>query len=111
MAKFFAKIARGILVIAWYLLGAWAALAAYFTAPVPFWAASLFGIGIAALFALALPRRSRQPRHVPSWHDWRLAGLALVVAGGMGIWFFGFVHPATDENWIPVHERVPVVTY
>lgn len=86
---------------AWLLLGAWAALAAFFTAPLSAWPAAALGIAVFALFVLALRERWRlHGSGVP----WRSAA-ALTAAGAAAIWFFVFTVPDPNEPFITKHAR------
>src|SRR5262249_43343279 len=45
-----------------------------------------------------------------SWRDLRLPAAALAVTAGVVGWYFVFVTPNPKEDWIPPHDRMPVVT-
>lgn len=95
---------------AWCLLGLWTALALFFTFPLSFWPATILAIGVVVLFASALGERFFVAgRSGVAWRDVRRSVAALAVTAGVAVWFFGFVTPRTNEEWIDKHSRVPHV--
>jgi hypothetical protein len=94
----------------WCLLGLWTALALFFTAPLSRWPAALLALGVAALYASALRERFfvRGRPGLP-WREVRRSVAALAVTAAVAVWYFGFVTPDPDEDWIPKHARTPHV--
>jgi hypothetical protein len=106
------KLWRGACVVLWCLLGLWTALALFFTAPLPGWAAVLLAAGPAILYAGALRERWYVPgrRGVP-WRETRRSLAALGVTAAVAVWYFGFVRPGPDEDWVAKHARMPHVEF
>lgn len=102
---------RGLKVGAWCALGAWTAMAAYFTVPVPTWLAVLLGLIIAAVYLHALRERfSLFQWSKLSWRElpWSQASLAVTLL--IASWYFGFVRPDPNQDWVPEHAQMPEVT-
>jgi hypothetical protein len=92
---------------AWLLLGAWAALAAYFTAPLGVWPAAAVGTAVFALFLSATRERWRARGPGVAWRS----ALALAAAGASAVWFFVFTVPDPDEPFITKHARTAKVRF
>jgi hypothetical protein len=94
----------------WCLLGLWTALAVYFNIPLPGWLAAILALGIAGLYAGAL-RERLSLRGGPSvlWREFRLSAVALAVTAGVAVWYFGFMTPDPNLDWIDKHARMPHV--
>ncbi|HZY89999.1 MAG TPA: DUF4105 domain-containing protein [Gemmataceae bacterium] len=101
---------RVVCVVSWCLLGLWAALALLYNVPLPLWAASLLALGVAALYASALRERFfvRGRQGIP-WRDLRWSLAALAVTAAVAVWYFGFIKPNPNEDWIVKHSRMPHV--
>jgi hypothetical protein len=96
----------------WSLLGLWTALALFFNAPLPFWPATLLALAVVALYAGALRERSLVGSwNGTSWRDVHLSAAALAVTAGVAVWYFGFMTPNPNENWITKHARMPHVEF
>jgi Domain of unknown function (DUF4105) len=101
---------RAVCVVSWCLLGAWSALALFFTVPLSAWPAAALGLGVGAVFLSAWRERlffSGRP-----WFS--LRGIsrtlaALAISAAVAIWFFVFVKPDPNEEWITQHSRMPHV--
>jgi len=86
---------------AWLLLGVWAALALFFTAPIGAWPAAALGVAVFALFATATRDHwFLRGRGVP----WRTVA-ALTAAAAAAVWFFVFTVPDPNEDFITKHAR------
>jgi hypothetical protein len=104
------KLWRGARAALWCLLGLWAALALFFTAPVPGWAAVVLAAGAALLYAGALRERFYVPgRPGTPWREARRSLAALAVTAAVAAWYFGFMAPDPNEDWIVKHARHPHV--
>ncbi|MFO0948309.1 MAG: DUF4105 domain-containing protein [Planctomycetota bacterium] len=103
---------RAISFTFWILLGAWVALAVYYTVPLPGWLVTALAIGIAILFVRAQRERFRfyQWFHTP-WRSKRFSASALVVTLAVSIFYFGFVVPDPNVEWAPEQARHPVVEF
>jgi hypothetical protein len=107
--KVFAKTWRVICIVVWIVLGAWIALAAFFTIPVPLVLSVLIALGIVGLFAFSLRERAFATGWAGfSWRTLPRTIMALAVTAGVAVWYFGFVNPRI-EKWAPIHERMPHV--
>jgi hypothetical protein len=105
------KLCRAVGLGLWCLLGLWTAPAAFFTAPLSVWPAALRALGAAGLYAGALPERWLvRGRPGRSGRDIRRSAAALAVTAAVAVWYFAFVTPSPDEDWIPQHDRMPAVT-
>jgi hypothetical protein len=101
---------RVVAVISWYLLGLWTALALFFKIPLTFWPALLIALGVGLLYVSA--RRERifvRGRRGISFREVRRSAAALAVTTGVAIWYFGFIRPDPNENWVSKHTRMPHV--
>ena len=89
-------------VCAWCLLGLWTALALFFTIPLPFWLATVLAVGVSLLYLGALPERFYVPGRTGfQWRLVRRSIAALVSTALVAVWFFGFVTPKPEEDWLP----------
>jgi hypothetical protein len=101
---------RVICVFSWCLLGLWTALALFYNVPLPPWAATILALGVALLYAstfrerLIVLGRQDTPRREP-----QRSRAALAVTAAVAVWYFGFVTPNPNEDWIPKHARMPHV--
>jgi hypothetical protein len=86
-------------------------LAAFFTVPLTVWPATILAIAIGALFIIALPERFYVRGQGVSSRGLRRTGLALAATALVAAWYFGFVLPKPDEDWILVHQRMPEVSF
>jgi hypothetical protein len=102
---------RVIVIGVWCLLGAWTALAEFFTVPFPVWAAAFIAFLIAGVYLIALRERAYERGRGIAWRNLRRTGVALAATAIVAVWYFGFVRPKPDEDWILVHQRMPVVTF
>ncbi len=111
VGKIAAALVRVAGVVTWCLLGLWTALAVFFNVPLSVWPAAILALAIVLLYASAL-RDRWFVRGRPSITGWALlrAAAALVVTVGWGIWYFGYMRPNPNEEWIPKHARMPHVT-
>jgi hypothetical protein len=101
---------RVVCVTLWCVLGLWTALALFFTFPLSFWPAAILALAVVALYAVALRERSLLRGWTgSSWREVRLSAAALAVTAAVAVWFFGFVRPNPNEDWIPKHTRMPHV--
>jgi hypothetical protein len=108
--KIVAILGRVVRVGLWCLLGLWTALALFFTVPVSAWLAAILALGVVALHASALRERFYvRGRPGLPWHETRRSLAALVVTVVVAVWYFGFVRPDPNEDWIPKHARMPHV--
>lgn len=104
------RLGRFVAAFAWWGLGIWAALALFFTAPGPAW----LGWPLAAV-VLVLFWKARRERKVASdtpdtarpSRRYTLASLTAVAL--VGVYYFGFVTPDPNQNWVTEQSRMPVV--
>jgi len=96
--------------VAWSLLGLWTALALFYNVPLPPWAATVLALAVAFLYASAFRERLfvRGRRGNP-WRETRRSLAALAVTAAVAIWYFGFIKPNPNEDWITKHARMPHV--
>jgi hypothetical protein len=108
--KIVAILWRVICVLSWCLLGLWTAMALFFTVPLSFWSAALLAVGVVVLYASALRERFFR-RGQPGTLWWKVGRsvAALTVTAGVAVWYFGFVRPRPDEDWVTQHSRMPHV--
>jgi hypothetical protein len=105
-----ASLWRGVGLFLWCLLGLWTALAVYFTIPLPAWLTVLLALGVGFLYITALREHVFvEGRPVFHWHKLRRSLAALTVTAVMLVWYFGFVRPDPNQDWIPKHARMPHV--
>jgi hypothetical protein len=108
--KITTKLWRGFGWFVWFMLGLWTALAVFFTIPLPHWLTALLAVGVAALYISTVRERvfveGMPPFH---WRKLRRSLAALAVTGAMLVWFFVFVRPGPNYEWIPKHARMPHV--
>jgi hypothetical protein len=105
-----ARLWRVISVVSWCLLGAWTALALFYTVPLSIWPATFLALGVGVLYASALRERFfvRGRTGFP-WREVRRSVAALAVTVLVAVWYFGFVKPDPNEDWTLKHERMPHV--
>jgi hypothetical protein len=108
--KVTATLWRVAVTCSWCLLGLWTALAWFFTVPTSFWPAAVMALGIACLYVSALRERFfvRGRPGLP-WREVRRSLAALAVTAVVAVWYFDFVTPNPNEDWIPKHARMPHV--
>jgi uncharacterized protein DUF4105 len=96
--------------VAWWGLGLWTALAAFFTVFSSTWLASALGLGIAGLFLST--RRERfhlgQWFRLP-WQAKRRSTVSLVAAACVAVYYFWFVVPDPNQKWAPEQGEMPHV--
>lgn len=102
---------RVLAVVLWWGLALWTSLAIFFTAPMPWWLATLLAVTVFGLYLGA----AREPVQLLNWHKtpWpekRRSTAALVVSGLFAIWYFGFVVPDPNQEWAPEQALQPVVS-
>jgi hypothetical protein len=103
---------RAVRVAGWSILGFWAACAVYFNIPLPGWGAALVALGIAAVFALAMPERLvRFRRIIAPVREARWSFAAVGVTAIVFVWYFVTVRPNPDQHWAADHARMPRVTF
>jgi hypothetical protein len=97
-------------VVSWCLLGLWTALALFYNVPLSFWPAAALALGVALLYGSAMRERFfvRGRPGVP-WRELRLSLVALAVTTVVAVWYFGFMTPSPNEDWIAKHSRMPHV--
>jgi hypothetical protein len=95
-------------VVSWCLLGLWTALALFYNVPLSFWPATFLALAVVVLDASALRERFFV-RGRPSfpWRELRLSLAALAVTAVVAVWYFGFMTPNPNEDWITKHARMP----
>jgi hypothetical protein len=109
LRKVLAKAWRATCVLVWIVLGAWTALAAFFTIPVPIVLSVLLALAIGVLYARALRERVFANGWAGfSWRTLPRTATALALSAIVAVWYFGFVRPH-DEKWAPIHARMPHV--
>jgi len=93
--------------VAWSLHGLWTALALFYNVPLPPWAATVLMLAVAFLHASAFRERLfvRGRRGTP-WRETRRSLAALAVTAAVAIWYFGFIKPNPNEDWITKHARM-----
>jgi hypothetical protein len=97
-------------VIAWSVLGLWTALALFYNAPVPAWAATVVALAVVSLYAIAFRERLLiWGRHGTFWRETRISLAALAVTAAVAIWYFGWMTPNPNEDWITEHAKMPHV--
>jgi hypothetical protein len=108
--KLGAALWRTVCVIAWCLLGLWTALALFYNVPLSTWLAMLLALGVALLYASALRERFFvRGRPGFPWRETRRSLAALAVTAAVAVWYFGFMKPNPNEDWISKHSRMPHV--
>jgi hypothetical protein len=96
--------------VAWSVLGLWTALALFYNVPLPPWAATILALTVTFLYASAFRERLfvRGRRGNP-WRETRCSLAALAVTAAVAIWYFDFIKPNPNEDWITKHARMPHV--
>jgi hypothetical protein len=108
--KIVAALWRTACVVAWCLLGLWTALALFYNVPLSAWLATLLVLGVALLYASALRERFFvQGRPGVPWRETCRSLAALAVTAAVAVWYFGFMKPNPNEDWIPKHSQMPHV--
>jgi hypothetical protein len=103
-----AALGRVIRVVSWCLLGLWTALALFYNAPLPPWAATTLALGVALLYGSAFRERLFvRGRQGAPWRESRRSLAALAVTAAVAAWYFGSMTPNPNEDWIPKHARMP----
>ncbi len=104
------KLATFSLQALWLLLGLWAALATYFSAPAPVWVSVLLAIGILVLFIASFRERIpfrdwlKTPWRAKSWTTAAVLVFSVVV-----VWYAATGTPDPNQDWAPEHARAPRV--
>jgi hypothetical protein len=99
-------------VAAWSVLGLWTALALYYNLPVPPWAATILALAVAFLYASSFRELLYvRGRHGIFWREARCSLAALAVTSVVAIWYFGFITPNPNEDWIAKHAKMPRVEF
>jgi hypothetical protein len=108
--KILATLWRAVRVVAWCLLGLWTALALFYNVPLSPWLVAPLALGVVVLYASALRERFfvRDRQGIP-WREIRRSIAALAVTAVIVVWYFGFVTPNPNQDWIPKHARMPHV--
>jgi hypothetical protein len=97
-------------ICSWGLLGIWTALALFFTVPLPAWLVTVLGVGVVGLYVSALPERFYvKGRTGTFWREIGRSSAALAMTALVAVWYFGFVRPDPNEDWVPQHARMPHV--
>ena len=108
--KIVAFLWRALCVIAWSVLGLWTALAVIYCVPLPAWVTAVLALVVGILYVRALPERLFVlARPLFFWRERRRSLMALAATTLVLIWYFGFVTPNPNEDWIPKHARMPHV--
>jgi hypothetical protein len=108
--KIVAALWRVACVVAWCLLGLWTALALFYNVPLPPWAATILALGVAFLYASAFRERLFvRGGQGNRWRETRRSIAALAVTAAVAVWYFGFMKPNPNQDWITKHERMPHV--
>ena len=101
---------RVICVFSWCLLGLWTALALFYNVPLPPWAATILTLAVAFLYASAFRERLfARGRQGTFWRETRRSLAALAVTAAVAVWYFDFIRPSPNEDWIPKHAEMPHV--
>jgi hypothetical protein len=114
IAKLARKVAtavwRAACVVSWCLLGFWTAMALFYNLPLSPWLAGAVALGVAVLYASAWRERffARGRQGIP-WRETRRSIAALAVTAVVAVWYFGFVTPNPNQDWIEKHARMPHV--
>jgi hypothetical protein len=97
--------------IAWCTLGAWTALAIFFSMPPPVWLDAGAALAVGSLFVLALAEHAqfRQWIREPMAARPRTTS-ALLASIILAVYYFGFVSPDPNQKWAVDHARIPEVT-
>jgi hypothetical protein len=110
--KILATLWRMVCVGSWCLLGLWTALAVFFTVSQAPWPGALLALGVVVLYAASLRERFFvRGRQGSPWRAIRCSLAALVVTTVVAVWYFGFVKPNPNQEWIPKHARMPHVEF
>ena len=108
--RFVAALWRVACVAAWSLFGLWTALALFYNVPLPPWAATILALAVAFLYASAFRERLLvRGRQDTFWRETRRSLAALAVTAAVAIWYFGFITPNPNEDWITQHAKMPHV--
>jgi hypothetical protein len=101
---------RAAVTCSWCLLGLWTALALFYNVPRSRWLAVFLALGVLALYLSALRERFfvRGRQGIP-WRETRRSAAALAVTAAVAVWYFGFVTPNPNPEWVPKHARMPHV--
>jgi hypothetical protein len=101
---------RVLCVVSWCLLGLWTALAELYGVPLYRWLAVFVALGIVLLYLSALRERFYvSGRTGLPWRELRRSIAALAVTAMVAVWYFGFMTPSPDLQWILKHARMPHV--
>jgi hypothetical protein len=97
-------------VVAWFLLGLWTALALFYNVPLLPWAATILALAVAFLYASAFRERLFvRGRQGTFWRETRRSLAALAVTAAVAIWYFDFITPNPNQDWITKHAKMPHV--
>jgi hypothetical protein len=108
--RFVAAIWRVTCRVAWSLLGFWTALAVFYNVPLTFWAPTILALAIAFLYASAFRERLFvRSRQSTFWRETYRSLAALGVTAAVATWYFGFITPNPNEDWITKHAKMPHV--
>lgn len=95
----------------WWSLGAWTALAAFYTAPGPAWLSYVLAIVFFAIYVLAQRERTQFVSWAAaSWREKRFSTLAVSITALYAVYYVGFVRPDNSQVWSLEQDRKPVVT-
>jgi len=108
--RFVPALWRVACVVAWSLFGLWTALALFYNVPLPPWAATILALAVALLYASAFRERLLvRGRQDTFWRETCRSLAALAVTAAVAIWYFGFITPNPNEDWITPHAKMPHV--
>lgn len=104
-------VVRLLIVFSGIILGAWTALAIFYTSELPFLLTILLSLTVAGLYALALfggrGRWSRKQRAAEVGPQLGVSCLLATVS--TMVYYFNFVLPDTNLDWASEHARMPRV--
>ncbi|MEI7688396.1 MAG: DUF4105 domain-containing protein [Planctomycetota bacterium] len=95
LGKSLVSLGRALGLMAWTLLGLWTALAVFFTAPVPSWAATTLALAVMGW-------------HLYAWRHLFRSLAALAVCAVVIVWFCSMT-PDANQVWAPEQARMPIV--